>query len=171
LETSPENETAPAMSTNPMDSLVLPLGTTLDRYIMYRQHAFAYATGDLSQLLKDIALAGKTVHREVKRAGLIDLTGDMGQYNVQGESQQKLDVIADIRFRRALTNGGEVCALISEEEEDIIFTGNPNGKYVVATDPLDGPSNIDVDVSIGTIFPATASLQLAVLNSTSLRLD
>jgi fructose-1,6-bisphosphatase len=61
--------------------------------------------------------------------------------------------------------------LISEEEEDIIFTGNPNGKYVVATDPLDGPSNIDVDVSIGTIFPATASLQLAVLNSTSLRLD
>ncbi len=76
----------------------------------------------------------------------------MGQENVQGESQQKLDVIADIRFRRALTNGGEVCALISEEEEDIIFTGNPNGKYVVAIDPLDGSSNIDVDVSIGTIF-------------------
>ena len=76
----------------------------------------------------------------------------MGQQNVQGEAQQKLDVIADIRFRRALTNGGEVCALISEEEEDIIYTGNNKGKYVVAIDPLDGSSNIDVDVSIGTIF-------------------
>lgn len=132
--------------------LALPVGTTLDRYIMHRQHAFAFATGELSQLLRDIALAGKIVHREVNRAGLIDLTGGMGQQNVQGENQQKLDAIADIRFRRALTNGGEVCALISEEEEGIIFTGNNNGKYVVAIDPLDGSSNIDVDVSIGTIF-------------------
>ena len=133
-------------------ALALPVGTTLDRYIMNRQYAFAYATGELSQLLRDIALAGKIIHREVNRAGLIDLTGGMGVQNVQGEHQQKLDVIADVRFRRALTNGGEVCAIISEEEEGIIYTGNKQGKYVVAIDPLDGSSNIDVNVSIGTIF-------------------
>ncbi|QJW90355.1 class 1 fructose-bisphosphatase [Spirosoma taeanense] len=132
--------------------LAQPVGTTLDRYIMQRQSAFAYATGELSQLLRDVALAGKIINREVNRAGLIDLTGGMGSENVQGESQQKLDVIANIRFKRALTNGGEVCAIISEEEEDIILTGNNQGKYVVAMDPLDGSSNIDVNVSIGTIF-------------------
>ena len=135
-----------------MHPLALPVGITLDRYIMQRQSAFAYATGELSQLLRDIALAGKIIHREVNRAGLIDLTGGRGSANVQGESQQKLDVIANIRFKRALTNGGEVCAIISEEEEDIILTGNNKGKYVVAMDPLDGSSNIDVNVSIGTIF-------------------
>ncbi|GHB84851.1 class 1 fructose-bisphosphatase [Persicitalea jodogahamensis] len=132
--------------------LALSVGVTLDRYIMHRQMAFPYASGDLSQLLRDIALAGKIIHREVNRAGLIDLTGEMGVENVQGESQQKLDMIADIRFYRALRNGGEACAIISEEEEEIIHTGNDNGKYVVAIDPLDGSSNIDVNVSIGTIF-------------------
>lgn len=132
--------------------LALPVGVTLDRYIMHRQTAFPYATGELSQLLRDIALAGKIIHREVNRAGLIDLTGGMGVRNVQGESQQKLDMIANIRFSRALKNGGEACAIISEEEEDIIYTGNNQAKYVVAMDPLDGSSNIDVNVSIGTIF-------------------
>lgn len=132
--------------------LALPVGVTLDRYIMHRQTAFPYATGELSQLLRDIALAGKIIHREVNRAGLIDLTGGMGIQNVQGESQQKLDMIANIRFSRALKNGGEACAIISEEEEDIIYTGNNHAKYVVAMDPLDGSSNIDVNVSIGTIF-------------------
>lgn len=132
--------------------LALPVGVTLDRYIMHRQTAFPYATGELSQLLRDIALAGKIIHREVNRAGLIDLTGGMGVQNVQGESQQKLDMIANIRFGRALKNGGEACAIISEEDENIIYTGNNNGKYVVAIDPLDGSSNIDVNVSIGTIF-------------------
>jgi fructose-1,6-bisphosphatase I len=132
--------------------LALPVGVTLDRYIMHRQTAFPYATGELSQLLRDIALAGKIIHREVNRAGLIDLTGGMGIQNVQGESQQKLDMIANIRFSRALKNGGEACAIISEEEEEIIYTGNNHAKYVVAMDPLDGSSNIDVNVSIGTIF-------------------
>ncbi|GAB2589298.1 class 1 fructose-bisphosphatase [Spirosoma areae] len=132
--------------------LALPVGVTLDRYIMHRQTAFPYATGELSQLLRDIALAGKIIHREVNRAGLIDLTGGMGVQNVQGESQQKLDMIANIRFCRALKNGGEACAIISEEDEGIIYTGNNSGKYVVAIDPLDGSSNIDVNVSIGTIF-------------------
>lgn len=141
------------MITEPtLHPLALPVGVTLDRYIMHRQSEFQYATGELSQLLRDIALAGKIIHREVNRAGLIDLTGGMGVQNVQGESQQKLDLIANIRFKRALKNGGEACAVVSEEEEDVIYTGNNNGKYVVAIDPLDGSSNIDVNVSIGTIF-------------------
>ncbi len=132
--------------------LALPVGTTLDRYIQRGQTAFPAATGELSQLLRDIALASKIIHREINRAGLMDITGSAGSGNVQGETQQKLDVIANIRFIRALKNGGEVCAIISEEDEDIIHTGNVNGKYIVAIDPLDGSSNIDVNVSIGTIF-------------------
>lgn len=133
-------------------NLALPVGTTLDRFIMRKQEDFPFATGELSQLLRDIALAGKIVNREINRAGLLDVTGAFGQQNVQGEEQQKLDVIANIRFIRALRNGGEVCAIISEEEDDIIQTGNAKGKYIVAIDPLDGSSNIDVNVSIGTIF-------------------
>lgn len=132
--------------------LALPVGVTLDRFIMHSQSAFPYATGELSQLLRDIALAGKIINREVNKAGLIDVTGANGTENVQGENQQKLDIIANIRFIRALKNGGEVCAILSEEDEDIIHTGNNHGKYVVAMDPLDGSSNIDVGVSIGTIF-------------------
>ncbi len=138
------------METN--KQLGLPVGVTLDRYIKRSQSAFSSATGELSQLLRDIALAGKIVNREINQAGLIGLAGSMGHANVQGESQQKLDVIANIRFIRALVNGGEACAIVSEEEEDIIYTGNDTGKYVVAMDPLDGSSNIDVNVSVGTIF-------------------
>jgi fructose-1,6-bisphosphatase I len=119
---------------------------------MRKQAEFPYATGELSQLLRDIALAGKIVNREVNRAGLSRITGASGEENVQGETQQMLDVEANIRFIRALTNGGEACAILSEENEEIIQTGNQQGKYVVAMDPLDGSSNIDVNVSIGTIF-------------------
>ena len=140
------------MATKSAQDLALPVGVTLDRFIMQSQSAFPYATGDLSQLLRDIALAGKIIDREVNRAGLVDVSGGVGTSNVQGEAQQKLDLVANIRFIRALKNGGEVCAIISEEDEEIIFTGNDNGKYVVAMDPLDGSSNIDVNVSIGTIF-------------------
>ncbi len=135
-----------------LDNLALPVGTTLDRYIMQRQTAFPYATGELSQLLRDMALASKIINREINRAGLMEIMGSAGADNVQGETQQKLDVVANIRFIRALKNGGEVCALISEEDEDIIHTGNVNARYVVAINPLDGSSNIDVNVSIGTIF-------------------
>ncbi|SET52716.1 class 1 fructose-bisphosphatase [Hymenobacter actinosclerus] len=134
------------------NTLAQPVGTTLDRYIMRAQAEFAYATGELSQLLRDLALAGKIVHRDVNRAGLTGIIGSMGQQNVQGEQQQRLDVEANIRFIRALRNGGEACAILSEEEDDIIQTGNMKGRYVVAIDPLDGSSNIDVNVSIGTIF-------------------
>lgn len=134
------------------ENLGLPVGTTLDRFIKRKQDDFPFATGELSQLLRDIALAGKIINREISRSGLLNVAGAFGATNVQGEEQQKLDVIADIRFTRALRNGGEVCAIISEEEEGVIDLENPKGKYIVAMDPLDGSSNIDVNVSIGTIF-------------------
>ena len=140
------------MYTPDEEKLAVPVGTTLDRFIKQHQQAFPHASGELSQLLRDIALAAKVVNREINRAGLVDIIGGFGSANVQGENQQKLDVIADIRFIRALKNGGEVAARVSEEKENIIFTGNEHGKYVVAIDPLDGSSNIDVNVSIGTIF-------------------
>ncbi len=129
-----------------------PVGTTLDRFIMENQSDFPFATGELSQLLRDIAFAAKIVNKEINRAGLSDIVGAMGNKNVQGEDQQRLDVIADFRFTQALTQGGEVCALVSEEVDDIIYTGQNEAKYVVAMDPLDGSSNIDVNVAIGTIF-------------------
>jgi len=136
-----------------MDSkIALPVGTTLDRFIMRKQENFPFASGELSQLLRDIALAAKIVNREVNHSALIGVGGAYGNQNVQGEEQQKLDVVANIRFIRALRNGGEVCTIISEEEDDMIQTGNAKGKYIVAMDPLDGSSNIDVNVSIGTIF-------------------
>ncbi|AMM50228.1 fructose 1,6-bisphosphatase [Rufibacter sp. DG15C] len=134
------------------ENLALPVGTTLDRFIMRKQEDFPFATGELSQLLRDIALAAKIVNRAINHAGLTDIGGAYGKQNVQGEDQQKLDVVANIRFIRALRNGGEVCAIISEEDEEVIQTGNHKGKYIVAIDPLDGSSNIDVNVSIGTIF-------------------
>lgn len=132
--------------------IAAPIGANLDRFINSHEQDFAYATGELSQLLRDIALAGKVVNREINKAGLINIAGAIGTQNVQGEEQQKLDVLSNIRFIRALTKGGEVCAIVSEEDEKVIDTGNSNAKYVVAIDPLDGSSNIDVNVSIGTIF-------------------
>ncbi|MDZ7647246.1 MAG: class 1 fructose-bisphosphatase [Cytophagales bacterium] len=131
--------------------IALPIGTALDRFIKNNQDQFQYASGELSQLLRDIALASKVVNREVNKAGLIDIMGPMGSQNSGGEQQQKLDVLANIRFTRALTKGGEVCALISEETESFVDLNN-DGNYVIAIDPLDGSSNIDVNVSIGTIF-------------------
>ncbi|MBS9525549.1 class 1 fructose-bisphosphatase [Litoribacter alkaliphilus] len=128
------------------------VGTTLDRFIKMKQDDFPFASGELSQLLRDIALAAKIVNREINRAGLANIGGAFGQTNVQGEEQQKLDVIANIRFTRALTKGGEVCAVVSEEDDEVIDLQNNSGKYVVAIDPLDGSSNIDVNISIGTIF-------------------
>lgn len=128
------------------------VGTTLDRFIKLKQSDFPFASGELSQLLRDIALAAKIVNRETNRAGLANIGGAFGQTNIQGEEQQKLDVIANIRFIRALSKGGEVCAIVSEEEDSVIDLQNGSGKYVVAIDPLDGSSNIDVNISIGTIF-------------------
>ncbi|KYG71507.1 fructose-bisphosphatase [Roseivirga spongicola] len=132
--------------------IALPVGSNLDRFINKNQEAFKYATGELSQLIRDLAYAGKVVNREINRAGLAGITGAYGSENVQGEEQQNLDVAANIRFTRALKKGGEVAAIISEEDEDIIDLNNPRSKYIIAIDPLDGSSNIDVNVSIGTIF-------------------
>lgn len=129
--------------------------TTLDEFIIDRQDEFPFATGDLSRLLRDIGFAAKIVNREVNMAGLVDLAGAVGSENIQGEEQQKLDVLADEVFIKALKNGGEVCGIASEENDDFIAFENEKskqGKYVLAMDPLDGSSNIDVNVSIGTIF-------------------
>ncbi len=128
---------------------------TLEEFIIERQHDFPFATGELSRLLSAIALASKVVNREVNKAGLVDITGAAGEENVQGEEQQKLDVYADDVFRIALEAQGEVCGIASEEQEDYVqFNSdlNSDSKYVVMIDPLDGSSNIDVNVSIGTIF-------------------
>ncbi|RPA69962.1 class 1 fructose-bisphosphatase [Cyclobacteriaceae bacterium YHN15] len=133
-------------------NLAYSVGVTLDRFIKMKQDDFPYASGELSQLLRDIALASKIVNRETNRAGLSNIGGAFGNTNVQGEEQQKLDVIANIRFTRAMTKGGEVCAVVSEEDDEVIDLQNKSGKYVVAIDPLDGSSNIDVNISIGTIF-------------------
>lgn len=134
------------------NTLAYSVGITLDRYIKLKQGDFPFASGELSQLLRDIALAAKIVNRETNRAGLSNIGGAFGQTNIQGEEQQKLDVVANIRFMRALSKGGEVCAIVSEEEDGVIDLQNNSGKYVIAIDPLDGSSNIDVNISIGTIF-------------------
>ncbi|MCB0763569.1 MAG: class 1 fructose-bisphosphatase [Flavobacteriales bacterium] len=130
----------------------MPNIKTLAEFITERQHEFTYATGELSQLLTSFRLAGKMVNREVNKAGLAeDIIGAAGQENVQGEQQQKLDVYANDLFIRLLRSQGMVCAVASEENDDIVHFDN-GGKYVVSMDPLDGSSNIDVNVSIGTIF-------------------
>lgn len=130
--------------------------TTLNEFIMDRQHDFAYATGELSRLLNDISVASKIVTRDVRRAGLVDaIQGAQGEINIQGEVQQKLDVIADNQFIKMFESGGEVCGIASEENDDFVAFESEfcrKGKYVVLFDPLDGSSNIDVNVSIGTIF-------------------
>lgn len=139
---------APKMETS---RIADSIGMALDRFIKNNQDQFAFASGELSQILRDIALASKVVNREVNKAGLIDIMGAAGSTNTGGEQQQKLDVLANIRFTRALAKGGEIAALISEETDDYVDLNN-DGKYVIAIDPLDGSSNIDVNVSIGTIF-------------------
>lgn len=130
--------------------------TTLNEFILDRQADFPFASGELSRLLNDIAVASKIVSRDVRKAGLVDhILGAQGEINIQGEDQQKLDVIADVQFIKAFENGGEVCGIASEENGDFVaFTTESakKGKYVVLFDPLDGSSNIDVNVSIGTIF-------------------
>ncbi len=128
---------------------------TLSEFIIERQDDFKYATGELSRLLNDIVIASKIVNREVNKAGLAEILGATEQENIQGETQQKLDVFADEQFISALKNGGEACGIASEENDDFVaFTNerSKQGKYIVVFDPLDGSSNIDVNVSIGTIF-------------------
>ena len=137
---------------------------TLGQFIIEKQSDFPYAKGELSRLLRDIGIAAKIVNREVNKAGLADILGEAGETNVQGESVKKLDMFANEQFIAALSVGGECCAIASEENEEIIPISTPqskNAKYVVAIDPLDGSSNIDVNVSVGTIFSIYRRLSLS----------
>jgi len=130
---------------------------TLGQFIIEKQADFPYAKGELSRLLRDIGIAAKIVNREVNKAGLADILGTNGDStNVFGENQKKLDVYADEQFISALKSGGECCFVASEEQEEgVLLTDagiSKNAKYIVCIDPLDGSSNIEVNVSVGTIF-------------------
>jgi len=127
---------------------------TLGEFIIENQSQFKYSEGEFSRLINSLRLAAKVVNHEVNKAGLVDILGQAGETNIQGEEQQKLDVYANEKFIQALTRREIVCGIASEEEDDFItITGNNNNnKYVVLMDPLDGSSNIDVNVSVGTIF-------------------
>ena len=128
--------------------------TTIERFIFDQEHRYPEATGELSNLLYDIALAAKIIAAAIRRAGLVNILGTAGNRNVQGEEQQKLDVIANETFKNCLNHTGRVCVMGSEEDEDIIPVPPeyPVGKYAVLFDPLDGSSNIDVNSAVGTIF-------------------
>lgn len=126
---------------------------TLDEFILQRQKDFPFATGELSGLLRDIGLASKIISREVNKAGLADIAGQAGTENASGEEVQKLDVLADNLLISCLKNSGECCGIASEENNTYVpIESSLNAKYVVLFDPLDGSSNIDVNISIGTIF-------------------
>ncbi|WP_313031159.1 class 1 fructose-bisphosphatase [Soonwooa sp.] len=129
---------------------------TLGEFIIEKQDDFRYSSGELSRLLSCIRMASKLVNREVNKAGIADIIGIAGNENIQGEQQQKLDVLANEIFITALSQREVVCGIASEENDDFIeisCKGNAHlSKYVVLIDPLDGSSNIDVNVSVGTIF-------------------
>ena len=129
------------------------IGLTLTQHIMRKQQGHESATGQLSGLLTQIGVAAKLIAAQVRRAGLIELWGATGDVNVQGETVQKLDRIAQDMFVEVLRRSGCVAAMASEEEHEVIeVPASQAGDYVVCFDPLDGSSNIDANVSIGTIF-------------------
>ncbi|UII77265.1 class 1 fructose-bisphosphatase [Flagellimonas sp. HMM57] len=129
---------------------------TLGEFIIENQDSFQYTSGELSRLLNGLRLAAKVVNHEVNKAGLVDIIGAAGDTNIQGENQQKLDVMANEKFIQTLSKREIVCGIASEEEDDFIsinsFDKQHQNKYIVLIDPLDGSSNIDVNVSVGTIF-------------------
>jgi fructose-1,6-bisphosphatase I len=129
---------------------------TLEQFIIEHQGLFPHSTGAFSRLLRDLSIAGKIVNRDMRRAGLADISGGTGIVNVQGEVQQKMDALAHEEFVRALKRGGECCLIGSEEHAEAIplraNSADEDGEYIVLLDPLDGSSNIEVNVSVGTIF-------------------
>ena len=137
-------------------SYMVSKNQTLGEFIIKNQSSFRYTSGELSRLINSIRLAAKVVNHEVNKAGLVDIIGAVGELNIQGEHQQKLDVYANEKFIQTLTNRNIVCGIASEEEDDFITINSRDkknqNKYVVLIDPLDGSSNIDVNVSVGTIF-------------------
>ncbi|HEY5406651.1 MAG TPA: class 1 fructose-bisphosphatase [Ginsengibacter sp.] len=128
---------------------------TLDEFTIREMRAFPKATGELAGLLRDIGLAAKRVNVEVNKAGLVDILGDTGDVNVQGEEVKKLDEFANDQFTRVLRHGISCAGIASEELDDVVIFDNEvsrASKYICMFDPLDGSTNIDVNVSIGTIF-------------------
>jgi fructose-1,6-bisphosphatase I len=127
---------------------------TIERHIIDAERQFPEATGAFSSILSDIAFAAKMIGREVRRAGLNDILGSTGDINVQGEEVKKLDEYANEVIFKALDHTGHLCGMASEENDDFIPIPDkfPTGKYCVLFDPLDGSSNIDANVSVGTIF-------------------
>lgn len=128
---------------------------TLTQFIIERQADFPFATGEFSRLLYQVGVAAKVINKKVNKAGLVDILGEAGEVNVQGEDQKKLDVFANYQLIQALKSSGECCGVASEEDQEIITFDNDlsrDGNYIFCMDPLDGSSNIDVNVSIGTIF-------------------
>jgi fructose-1,6-bisphosphatase I len=128
--------------------------TTIERFILDQEERYPEATGELSNLLYDVALAAKIIAAAIRRAGLVNILGGAGHRNVQGEDQQKLDVLANEIIQNSLKHTGRVCVMGSEEDDDIIPVPPEYGvgKYAVLFDPLDGSSNIDVNAAVGTIF-------------------
>jgi len=137
---------------------------TIERYIIEQERLYPEATGELSGILYDVALAAKMIANKVRSAGLADILGSDGSQNVQGETQQKLDVISNDIIVKAMDHGGRLCAMASEEEPDIIQIpdGFRCGKYCLLFDPLDGSSNIDVNVPVGTIFSVVRKITRGV---------
>ncbi len=130
---------------------------TLEQFILDRQEQFPHSTGSFSRLIRDLSVAAKIVNWNMRRAGIVDVFGATGEVNVQGEVQQKMDLMAHTEFVRALRRGGECCLIGSEEHSEAIPMRTDadiatDGKYIVLMDPLDGSSNIEVNVSVGTIF-------------------
>ena len=127
---------------------------TIERFIMEQERLHPEATGELSNLLYDLCLAAKIISRHVRRAGLTDILGSAGAVNVSGDLQQKLDLFAHDAVQNAVQHTGRVCIAVSEEDEEPMLCppASRRGKYVILYDPLDGSTNIDVNVSIGTIF-------------------
>lgn len=133
---------------------------TLERFILDQEAFHPDDTGELTNLLYDIALAAKMIASQIRRAGLVEIIGAASAVNVQGEQQQKLDVYANETLKNALNHTGRVCAMASEEDEELIAIPEeyPAGRYAVMFDPLDGSSNIDVNAPVGTIFAITHRL-------------
>ena len=137
-----------------MHRLPSPNLMTVEGHILEQQHLHPSASGDFTSVLNDIAFATKIISREVARAGLVNILGTTGETNVQGETVQKLDDFANSAMMRCVGRRGQVCMMASEElaDAEMVDPGEGSGKYIVVFDPLDGSSNIDANVSIGTIF-------------------
>ena len=141
---------------------------TLGQFITQNQADFPYAKGELSRLLRDISIAAKIINREINKAGLMDIFGETDSLNIQGETQKKLDIYANEQFISALQNGAECCIIVSEESDKCIHIESDiskNAKYIVAIDPLDGSSNIDVSVPTSPVFPPWSRLLSRLFNN------